>query len=66
MATQDPECQGSATIKNHVEVTRKVIEARAIYDIESTADGIYAQQYSSLLKSHTYNDSINYISKVPT
>lgn len=43
-----------------------MIEGRAIYDIESTIDGIYAQQYSSLFKSYTHNDSIHFISKVPT
>ena len=53
-------------LRDHVVHTRNVIEGRAIYDIESTLDGIYAQQYSSLLKSYTHNDSVHYISRIPT
>lgn len=50
-----------------MEVTNdKLVEGRAIYDIESTINGIYAQQYSSLFKSYTHNDSIHFINKIPT
>ena len=39
---------------------------RAIYDIESNFDGIYAQQYSSYFKTFYNNDSIEYIQNIPT
>jgi hypothetical protein len=60
------DCGSSIKIINHVEETRELLEARAIYDMESTIDGIYAQQYSSILKTYTHNDSIHFINQVPT
>jgi hypothetical protein len=60
------ECDKSVFIVNHVQETRELLEARAIYDIESTIDGIYAQQYGSLLKTNTFNSSIHWISNIPT
>lgn len=62
----DEQAQNKTIIRNHVENTRKVVEARAIYDIDSTIDGIYAQQYTSVFKTYTHNDSIHYISHIPT
>jgi hypothetical protein len=60
------ECGQSVSIFNHVQEFRELVEAKAIYDIESTLDGIYAQQYGSLFKTNTYNSSINFISQIPT
>lgn len=60
------ECNKSVHVTNHVQETRELLEARAIYDIESTIDGIYAQQYSSILKTNTFNSSIHFISHIPT
>jgi len=35
-----------------------MVAAKAIYDMESTFNGIYAQQYSSVFKTWAHNDSI--------
>jgi hypothetical protein len=60
------ECNKSVHVINHVQETRELLEARSIYDIESTIDGIYAQQYGSLLKTNTFNSSIHFINQIPT
>lgn len=60
------ECRNTTTLQNHVELTRTVVEGRAIYDIQSTSDGIYAQQYRSVFKTFNHNDSIHFINLVPT
>jgi len=48
-----------------VQNTGDIVAARAIYDIQSTLEGIYAQQYDSLFKTYTQNDSIHYINQIP-
>jgi hypothetical protein len=59
------ECNRTTTIHNHVEHTGTVVEGRAIYDIQSTWDGIYAQTYYSIFKTYTHNDSIHFINMIP-
>ena len=40
--------------------------ARAIYDLEATYHGIIAQQYESLFKTFSHNDSIEAMVTIPT
>lgn len=60
------ECDKSVHVINHVQETRELIEGRAIYDIESTIDGILAQQYSSIFKTNVFNSSVHWINQIPT
>ena len=60
------ECDRSVHVINHVQETRELLEGRAIYDIESTIDGILAQQYSSILKTNVFNSSVHWINQIPT
>ena len=60
------ECKRTTTIQNHIEFSRTIVEGRAIYDIESSSDGIYAQQYASVFKTYNHNDSIHFINMIPT
>ena len=34
--------------------------------MESTYDGVWAQQYFSIFKTHNFNDSIHFINQIPT
>lgn len=58
----------NSTIKlqNKVKVTKDIVGARAIYDMESTINGIYAQQYDSMFKTWSHNNSIEYAFTIPT
>ena len=49
-----------------MEEIREVVAGRAIYDMDSTFNGIFAQQYNSYLKTWMHNDSIQYIQNIPT
>lgn len=53
-------------LDNHIQETRDIVDAKYVYDIESTHDGIFAQQYYSLFKTYEHNDSIHYINQIPT
>lgn len=59
------DCNKQIRLENHVQEVREIVAARAILDLESTYDGVFAQQYDSILKTYL-NDSIEYIVQLPT
>ena len=59
------DCNSKIRLENHVHEVREILAARAIFDLESTYNGVFAQQYDSVMKTYT-NDSIEYIAQIPT
>lgn len=46
--------------------TREVIASKAMYDVQSTVNGIYVQQYDSVIKTFPRNDSVELYFTIPT
>lgn len=59
------DCNNKIRLENHVHEVREIVAARAILDLESAYNGVFAQQYDSIMKTYL-NDSIEYIVQLPT
>ena len=53
-------------LQNHVTEIGDIVASKAIYDMESTHDGIFAQQYDAVFKTFKKNDSIELTWRIPT
>lgn len=55
----------SISLQNKVKKVDSVYASEAIFELEATHDGVFAQQYSAVFKTYSHNDSIQYTFKIP-
>lgn len=64
-AVQCQDCGNKIHLVNHISEIREIVAARAILDIESTYNGVFALQFDAIFKTYL-NDSIQFVTQIPT